>query len=377
MNLPFRLKNISWIAFFLVIAINAAISSAAIYHVAPDGKNSNTGLSRDQAWRTVNHAAGQVVAGDTVLIAGGTYRESVRIRSTGEKNHPITFKSLPGEKVIFDGMNRTLGYAFVASGQSHLRFDSLYFTGFNYNSKLTLPWSDRFPGNDNSAAIILYRCNDVEITRCFSDGRMGGYSGGLVMARDCRDLFIRNNVIISAMGGGVHILYSHNTRVEHNVFLVNWVHLTVFQNNPRDPGSLTHNIFTDNLNVKFHVKLLYNSPVIDEQTHTNGYFVRRLGKDRPWEKAGTLGQWLDGIAQTYSHTPEMISIVDDPQFQGTHGAAPLDRHGQPMFLGDYLIGKEDLDFPDLFATSDQYLSRDIGLQKQVFEDFHFNKQTMP
>src|SRR5690606_25632773 len=73
-----------------------------VYYVAPDGDDANSGLSRQDAWRTVNRAADKVRPGDTVLVAGGTYHEAVRIRTTGDEGRPITFKAMPGEKVVFD-----------------------------------------------------------------------------------------------------------------------------------------------------------------------------------------------------------------------------------------------------------------------------------
>ena len=44
-----------------------------------------------------------VKPGDTVTIRGGVYRESVRLRITGEPGKPITLKAAPGERVILTG----------------------------------------------------------------------------------------------------------------------------------------------------------------------------------------------------------------------------------------------------------------------------------
>jgi len=61
-------------------------------HVAPDGDNDNSGLDRKNALRTIPFAADSVHVADTVLIGGGTYKERLRIRVTGEAGAPITFK---------------------------------------------------------------------------------------------------------------------------------------------------------------------------------------------------------------------------------------------------------------------------------------------
>lgn len=51
----------------------------AIYYVRPDGNDSNDGLAPtpDRAWQTLTKAANTVTAGDTVIIAPGTYTETL------------------------------------------------------------------------------------------------------------------------------------------------------------------------------------------------------------------------------------------------------------------------------------------------------------
>jgi diguanylate cyclase (GGDEF)-like protein len=46
----------------------ASTTAPRTFHIAPDGDDTRAGLARDSAWRTINHAASQAVAGDTVLV---------------------------------------------------------------------------------------------------------------------------------------------------------------------------------------------------------------------------------------------------------------------------------------------------------------------
>lgn len=57
----------------------------AIYYVRPDGNNSNDGLAPtpDRAWQTLTKAANTVTAGDTVIIAPGTYIETLEPVNAG------------------------------------------------------------------------------------------------------------------------------------------------------------------------------------------------------------------------------------------------------------------------------------------------------
>lgn len=75
---------------------------ASIYYVSKDGANSNPG-SASQHWRTIQHAADQLVAGDTVFVHAGTYNESVTLTKSGNRSSPITFAVAAGERVTIDG----------------------------------------------------------------------------------------------------------------------------------------------------------------------------------------------------------------------------------------------------------------------------------
>jgi len=60
------------------------------YYVrASMGNDGNTGLSPAQAWLTIDHAANNVAAGDTVYIGSGTYREMVTIDTNGTNGNEI------------------------------------------------------------------------------------------------------------------------------------------------------------------------------------------------------------------------------------------------------------------------------------------------
>jgi len=71
----------------------------ATYYVRPDGNDSNpgTGPSASMAWATVSKAAARAAAGDTVYIAGGTYREAsgVTVANSGTAEAPIVFAGDP------------------------------------------------------------------------------------------------------------------------------------------------------------------------------------------------------------------------------------------------------------------------------------------
>jgi|GEM_PF-2497029 len=74
------------------------------YHVAKTGSNDNPG-SEAEPFLTIQKAADVLLPGETVIIHEGVYEESVRPKYNGTADHPITYKSGDGEKVVISGAN--------------------------------------------------------------------------------------------------------------------------------------------------------------------------------------------------------------------------------------------------------------------------------
>ena len=74
-----------------------------IYYVSVSGCDKNPGTA-ELPFRTINHAAQLAVAGDTVKVHGGTYREWVDPKNGGASNHDrITYEAVEGEHPIIKG----------------------------------------------------------------------------------------------------------------------------------------------------------------------------------------------------------------------------------------------------------------------------------
>ena len=73
-----------------------------IYYVSVNGSDSALG-SKEAPFRTINHAAQIAVAGDTVRVFGGVYRERVCPKNSGEENARIVYEAVEGEKPIIKG----------------------------------------------------------------------------------------------------------------------------------------------------------------------------------------------------------------------------------------------------------------------------------
>ncbi|MFJ7825502.1 right-handed parallel beta-helix repeat-containing protein [Psychrobacillus sp. NPDC096623] len=74
-----------------------------IYFVSLTGNDGNDG-SIGAPWRTIQKAANELEAGETVFVRGGIYSETIKITNSGSKEKGyIIFQAFPQEKVILDG----------------------------------------------------------------------------------------------------------------------------------------------------------------------------------------------------------------------------------------------------------------------------------
>ncbi len=102
-----------------------AQTSGNQYYVATNGNNGWPGTV-GQPWRTIQYAAGRVVAGDTVWIRGGTYVEQVTPSNSGQAGRPITYKAYPGELPIIDGQNSSARlYNILLVNRRYITFDGI------------------------------------------------------------------------------------------------------------------------------------------------------------------------------------------------------------------------------------------------------------
>ena len=78
-------------------------ATGTTYYVAGTGNDANNGLSRDAAFRTLQHAADLTQPGDTVLVMSGTYTKPgpqtnvLQINRSGEPDNYIRYKAFPGQ----------------------------------------------------------------------------------------------------------------------------------------------------------------------------------------------------------------------------------------------------------------------------------------
>jgi len=106
---------LSWVLSLLAMV---QVSLAATYWVAPWGNNSNPGTFA-RPWLTIGWAAGRLVARDTVLIRGGTYKESVSPANSGVPGGPIVYAAYDTETVVVDGTEEITNWTYDGTGNRY------------------------------------------------------------------------------------------------------------------------------------------------------------------------------------------------------------------------------------------------------------------
>ena len=106
------------------LALMATPALAETWHVATDGDDSATG-TQAAPWRTTQHAADRVVAGDTVTVHAGTYTGFV-VTQSGTASQPIAF--VADGAVTIDGAQTTDRDAILIAGGAWIRIEGFHVT---------------------------------------------------------------------------------------------------------------------------------------------------------------------------------------------------------------------------------------------------------
>src|SRR5579859_1304233 len=150
------------------VTIQLPSRSGKTYYVSTSGSDTNAG-TLSAPWRTIQHAANTVAAGDTVQVRAGTYNEIVTMKTSGNATSGyITFQNYPGEAPIVDGTG------LVAGGQTGLfslegTFNYIIIQGFeirNFSSstKGKVPVGIDFEGAGSNIEILSNHIHNIAQT---------------------------------------------------------------------------------------------------------------------------------------------------------------------------------------------------------------------
>lgn len=105
--------------------------SNTVYHVSKEGSDANAG-TKEAPFATIQRAADVAVAGDSILVHEGVYREWVKPRNGGLSDDcRITYEAAEGEHVVIKGSERITGWSPVTGTVWKVCIENDFFSGFN------------------------------------------------------------------------------------------------------------------------------------------------------------------------------------------------------------------------------------------------------
>ncbi len=172
----------------ILLLIYAAPLTATTYYISNSGNNSNSGLSLAQAFLTIQKGADLAVAGDTVLVADGTYAGFDFRDVDGTALNPVVFMAIGENAVIVQsGPIRNDGINIENA-------DYVVVDGFTVNG---------MPGNGNGVRVVTSDFCVVRNCHCDSNAERGIFTGFT------DDILIEHNVCTNSVDE--HGIYVSNS----------------------------------------------------------------------------------------------------------------------------------------------------------------------
>ena len=294
----------------------------------------------------------QARPGDTVLIPGGVYTETLYVRSAG-----ITLRNVPGEKVILDG-KRTLDSGVVLENKNDVVVDGLFFRHFVGGS---------------GAGVVVNGGEKITLKRCFYDGRSSSYTPVFVKANFCKDLTL-DNCMITRGFHGVSFYRCANLKITNCVWLDNQINHFYIHNLPEEKVIFTKNIVFDNIPVKVPNPLLTFWHLESLRESSNCFCLRLPGTRRlavgfTREK----GQAVNG-ADTYFEFlkrtgTKKTSFFANPKLK----AVPrILEYKSPVFARPGKFPDRSEYAAELRSLENEFAKVELGKQKKSYDDWDFS-----
>ena len=142
------------LALLVVGACAPSVRAGRTLYVAPHGDDARAGLSPAKPLATLGRAAQLAKPGDTVIVAGGVYPESVILKTPGTVAQPIVFRAAAGETPVVTAGARPGNWrsapgsrwTFVARWPRRPRYLWENRTVTRYMEAPDIPTVDQYPG---------------------------------------------------------------------------------------------------------------------------------------------------------------------------------------------------------------------------------------
>ena len=202
------------------------------YYVAPTGDDANPGTEAEP-WKTIQHAADTLAAGDTVYVRAGVYNEAVSINVSGSaEGGVITFRNYPGETPVLDGsgLSDPAGdNGFYIADQSYLVIQGFEIRNYTTTLRDAVPMGIQIEGAAHHIQLLDNHIHHIETHAPVDANRLGADAHGIAVygnsAQPIHDLVIDGNELDHLTLGSSEAL-TLNGNVETFTVTHNLVHDT-------------------------------------------------------------------------------------------------------------------------------------------------------
>ncbi len=312
-------------------------------------------------------------SGDTVIIPGGTYSETLYFRSAG-----VTLRNAPGEKVWIDG-KRIIPTGIVLENKPDTVIDGLFFRELS-----------------GTAGILINGGENITVKRCFYDGRSQEYTPEFIRANSVKNLTVENCFITRGFWGS-SFWRCPDLIIRNCVWIDNQIQHLYIHNLPGEKATFTHNIVFDNVPMKIRNSLISCLNIESLREDTNCYYLRvpeekrkliaytriegdQVSGEADYEKfLADSGQKRTSIFVNpgVSALPEILKFKHPELLKKTSLLQNHDYEKESLELEKQAVSAEQKwngktyepwDFSGFFATHQECLKNQIGLNPELFQN---------
>jgi hypothetical protein len=168
-----------------VVTLVTQPATGTTYYVSTAGSDSNPGTF-SHPWKTIQHAADSISAGDTVFVRGGVYNELVSIYVSGSAAAGfITFSSYPSELATVDGTGLRIPGGqwglFTIQDQSYIAINGFEIRNYKTSSTADTPIGIYVFGAGTNVQIFNNHIHDIVTTAKTNPWQCGSNAFGLTV----------------------------------------------------------------------------------------------------------------------------------------------------------------------------------------------------
>lgn len=368
--------------FMALVVLFSGTVAARTYYVDqndPRARDKNAGTEA-APWKTLNHAATVLRAGDTVRVAEGTYNvgaspnwasPAVGPAHAGTADAPITFRACPGHRVTIETSG---GQAAIGSNRDYVVWEGFVVDMANrmkgiiiFGARGCVIRNCEVQGNyvdsgDNHDGIRIERAPDCRIHHNVIHGIKGGgpNSAGIkVYSKGLKNVIVEDNYIHDNTAGVMDKDFGVDNTYRRNYFTGN--RLDFYGNNQGGPGRY---YIHDNV---FDGKLDLHGGNTGTEVHDNLF------------RSGTLvGAWAGGVTDTKVWNNIVISqarsimACENKRQSLTSALAFMDFNlydAQPKYdFGVYTPDRQRFSLEQMRAKGFEENSHIVSSSSDVFED---------